>query len=95
MARLPRATFSLMLAVLPATAAVIGLIVLGQVPTVRDLTGIGLVILGVALHRDRPQREGRSTARASAAGGAARFRRASSRRPHGCAQGPLQESPGV
>jgi inner membrane transporter RhtA len=54
MARLPRATFSLMLALLPATAAVIGLIVLGQVPTMRDLTGIGLVILGVALHRDRP-----------------------------------------
>jgi hypothetical protein len=53
MARLPRATFSLMLALLPATAAVIGLIVLGQVPTVRDLAGIGLVILGVALHRDR------------------------------------------
>jgi inner membrane transporter RhtA len=57
MARLPRATFSLMLALLPATAAVIGLIVLGQVPTVRDLTGIGLVILGVALHRDPPRRE--------------------------------------
>jgi inner membrane transporter RhtA len=52
MARLPRATFSLMLALLPATATVIGLIVLGQVPTLRDLAGIGLVILGVALHRD-------------------------------------------
>jgi inner membrane transporter RhtA len=57
MARLPRATFSLMLALLPATAAVIGLIVLGQVPTMRDLAGIGLVILGVALHRDPPRRE--------------------------------------
>jgi len=53
MARLPRATFSLMLALLPATATVIGLVVLGQVPTIRDLTGIALVILGVALHRDR------------------------------------------
>jgi EamA-like transporter family len=57
MARLPRATFSLMLALLPATAAVIGLIVLGQVPTLRDLTGIGLVVLGVALHREPPRRE--------------------------------------
>jgi inner membrane transporter RhtA len=57
MARLPRATFSLMLALLPATATVIGLLVLGQVPTVRDLAGIALVILGVALHRDAPQRE--------------------------------------
>lgn len=56
MARLPRATFSLILALLPAAATVIGLIVLGQVPTVRDLAGIGLVILGVALHRDRPGR---------------------------------------
>ena len=33
MARLPRATFALMLALLPAAAAVIGLIILGQVPT--------------------------------------------------------------
>ncbi len=51
MARLPRATFSLMLALLPATATVIGLIVLDQVPTPRDLAGIALVILGVAVHR--------------------------------------------
>jgi inner membrane transporter RhtA len=56
MARLPRATFSLMLALLPASATVIGLIVLGQVPTARDLAGIGLVILGVALHRDAAER---------------------------------------
>jgi inner membrane transporter RhtA len=68
MARLPRATFSLMLALLPATAAVIGLIVLSQVPTMRDLTGIGLVILGVALHRDPPRREDPSMALASAIG---------------------------
>jgi len=54
MARLPRATFSLMLALLPATATVTGLIVLGQVPTARDLAGIALVILGIALHRDPP-----------------------------------------
>jgi inner membrane transporter RhtA len=55
MARLPRATFSLMLALLPATATLIGLIVLGQVPTARDLAGIALVILGVAAHRDTPR----------------------------------------
>lgn len=52
MARLPRATFALMLAVLPAGAA--GFAVLGQVPTVQDLAGIGLVIAGVALHQDHP-----------------------------------------
>jgi len=54
MARLPRATFSLMLALLPAAATVIGLLVLHQVPTARDLAGIALVILGVGLHRDAP-----------------------------------------
>jgi inner membrane transporter RhtA len=52
MARLPRATFALMLALLPATATVIGLVVLSQVPTARDLAGIALVIVGVAVHRD-------------------------------------------
>jgi inner membrane transporter RhtA len=51
MARLPRATFALMLALLPAFAAIIGAVVLGQVPTSRDLAGIALVIAGVAVHR--------------------------------------------
>ncbi|HEX7211622.1 MAG TPA: EamA family transporter [Propionibacteriaceae bacterium] len=55
MARLPRATFALMLAILPATATVIGLLVLGQVPTPQDLLGIALVIGGVALHQDRDE----------------------------------------
>jgi inner membrane transporter RhtA len=62
MARLPRATFSLMLALLPATATAIGLIVLGQVPTLRDLAGVALVILGVALHRELPERRGKAAA---------------------------------
>ncbi len=65
MARLPRATFSLMLALLPAAATVIGLIVLSQVPTPRDLAGIGLVILGVALHRAAPERQGEPAAAAA------------------------------
>ena len=51
LARLPRATYSLMVALLPATATVIGLVVLAQVPSLRDLGGIGLVASGVALHR--------------------------------------------
>jgi inner membrane transporter RhtA len=50
MARLPRATFSLMLALLPVFAAVTGAIVLRQVPTVQDVAGIALVVLGVAIH---------------------------------------------
>lgn len=51
MARLPRATFALMLALLPACATVIGLIVLRQVPTGPDLAGVALVVAAVALHR--------------------------------------------
>jgi inner membrane transporter RhtA len=54
MARLPRATFALLLALLPATATVIGLVVLAQVPSVPELAGIGLIIVGVALHHDAP-----------------------------------------
>lgn len=51
MARLPRATYALFVALLPATATVIGVIVLRQFPSVLDLVGIALVMLGVALHR--------------------------------------------
>lgn len=52
MARLGRARFALMLALLPAAATVIGLVVLHQVPTWRDLGGIALVVAGVAVHRE-------------------------------------------
>jgi inner membrane transporter RhtA len=52
MARLPRPTFALMLALLPAAATAIGLVILGQVPTFQDLLGISLVIIGVALHQE-------------------------------------------
>jgi inner membrane transporter RhtA len=51
MARLRRSTFALMLSILPATATVIGLIVLAQVPTVQDVIGVGLVIAAVAIHQ--------------------------------------------
>lgn len=51
MARLSRATYALMVALLPATATVVGLVVLRQVPTSAELAGVGLVIAGVALHR--------------------------------------------
>jgi inner membrane transporter RhtA len=51
MARLPRATFSQMMALLPVFATVIGAIVLRQVPTVTDAAGIALVVTGVAIHQ--------------------------------------------
>jgi inner membrane transporter RhtA len=54
MARLARATYALFVALLPATATVIGVVVLRQLPTMLDLAGIGLVMAGVALHRDAP-----------------------------------------
>lgn len=56
MARLPRATFALMLALLPAAATVMGLALLAQVPTWQDLAGIGLVIVGIVVHHDAPER---------------------------------------
>ncbi len=51
MARLPRATYALFVALLPATATVIGAIVLRQIPTPVDMAGIALVMVGVGLHR--------------------------------------------
>jgi inner membrane transporter RhtA len=52
MRRLSRAAYSLMVSLLPATATVIGVIVLAQVPSVSELVGVALVIAGVALHRE-------------------------------------------
>ena len=51
MARLSKATFAVLLSLLPATACLIGIIVLRQVPSVRELAGISCVIAGVALRR--------------------------------------------
>jgi len=53
MARLARATYALMVSLLPATAAVIGVVVLGQVPSAAEVAGVMLVIAGVAAHRER------------------------------------------
>jgi inner membrane transporter RhtA len=52
MARLSRAAYSLLVSLLPATATVVGLLVLTQVPSLVDVAGIALVIAGVALHRE-------------------------------------------
>jgi inner membrane transporter RhtA len=52
MARLSRAGYSLMVALLPATATVIGVIVLAQVPTRFEVLGVALVVVAVALHRE-------------------------------------------
>lgn len=52
MARLARATYALMVSLLPATATVVGLVVLAQVPTPVELAGVSLVVIAVALHRE-------------------------------------------
>lgn len=52
MARLPQATFALLLSLLPASATAIGLVVLRQVPGLQEIAGILLVAGGVALHRE-------------------------------------------
>lgn len=51
MARLPRATFALLLSMLPAMASLIGAVVLHQLPSAAEVGGIALVIGGVLLHR--------------------------------------------
>lgn len=54
MARLPRASFALMLSLLPLTATLIGVIVLRQVPSIAGCIGIAMVIAGVAMHKPLP-----------------------------------------
>jgi inner membrane transporter RhtA len=53
LARLARATYALMVSLLPAFAAVIGVVVLTQIPSRAELAGVCLVVGGVALHRER------------------------------------------
>jgi inner membrane transporter RhtA len=50
--RLARATYALMVSLLPATATVIGIVVLAQVPSLTEALGVALVVAGVALHRE-------------------------------------------
>ncbi|MDX6599842.1 MAG: inner rane transporter RhtA [Gaiellales bacterium] len=53
--RLARATYALMVSLLPAFATLIGVVVLAQIPSRIEIAGIGLVVAGVALHRGRPE----------------------------------------
>jgi inner membrane transporter RhtA len=51
MRRLSRATYALMVSLLPATATVIGVVVLAQMPSMQEATGVALVMAGVAAHQ--------------------------------------------
>ena len=52
LARLTRATYALMVSLLPATATVIGIVVLAQVPSLPETAGVALVVAGVGVHRE-------------------------------------------
>ncbi|MGA9278981.1 EamA family transporter [Ilumatobacter sp.] len=52
MTRLPRSTYALFVALLPATAVVVGVIVLAQIPATVEIVAVALVIAGVAVHRE-------------------------------------------
>jgi inner membrane transporter RhtA len=54
MARMARSTYALFVSLLPATAIVVGVVVLAQLPRPIEVVAIALVIGGVALHRERP-----------------------------------------
>jgi len=57
MARLRRATYSLMVSLLPATATVIGIVVLSQLPAWIEVAGVTLVVAAVAVHRERSDQD--------------------------------------
>ena len=82
MRRLPRATYALMVSLLPATATVIGVLVLAQIPSPAELAGVGLVITGVALHRAPPEPRPQGAPAAPAAQSARASARAAAATPH-------------
>jgi inner membrane transporter RhtA len=54
LARLPRATFALLLCLLPAVATILGILVLTQIPTWAELAGVTLVAAGIGAHQTKP-----------------------------------------
>jgi inner membrane transporter RhtA len=66
MARLPQATFALLLSLLPASATVIGVVVLRQIPGILEIVGILLVVGGVALHQEAEALPGSAKKKTSA-----------------------------
>jgi inner membrane transporter RhtA len=68
MARLSRATYALLVSLLPATATVVGVLVLSQLPSSAEVAGVALVVVAVALHREGQPRSGRGPARPAVQG---------------------------
>ena len=67
MKQLARSTYALMVSLLPATATVIGIVVLAQIPSWLEVLGVALVVAGVAVHRDPADAEPEPDASALAA----------------------------
>ncbi len=61
MARLARSTYALFVALLPAIAVLIGIVVLRQVPTWLETAAVALVIGGVVVHREPAPASARHT----------------------------------
>jgi len=55
MSRLPRTTYALFVSLLPATAVIVGVVVLTQIPSLLELGAVALVVAGVAAHQEPNQ----------------------------------------
>ena len=64
LARMSRATYALLVSLLPATATIVGALVLAQIPSHPELAGIALVVAGIAVRRERGRYSGREKAAA-------------------------------
>ena len=51
--RLARSTYALFVSLLPATATIVGILVLTQIPTATEVAGVALVVGGVAVHEEQ------------------------------------------
>jgi len=56
MSRVKRSTYALFVSLLPATATVVGIVVLAQIPSAIEVAGVTLVVGAVAVHREREAR---------------------------------------
>jgi len=53
MSRVKRSTYALLVSLLPATATVVGIVVLAQIPSAIEVAGVALVVAAVAVHSER------------------------------------------
>jgi inner membrane transporter RhtA len=93
MRRLARSTYALMVSLLPATATVIGVVILAQVPSATEIIGVALVIAGVAVHREREVGSAAACDSTESEPSSPAARPASAKRPHASLPLVERESP--